>query len=207
MEKVTLQQARAQGLSRYFTGKSCKRGHVAERLVSNRGCVECTRDKTRQWCAENRERHRKSCRVWQEANPEYSRKKSQEWREKNLEKDRNRRREYYKANSDKHQRWRSQNRHKCRAASRKWQRANRDKLAANSAKYRASKIQRTPTWADESAIARVYALARLAHAVTGWPHHVDHIVPLQGENVSGLHVENNLQILPDDENAAKGNRF
>lgn len=51
--------ARHQGLARYFTGKPCKRGHVAERYTRNLTCVECDREKQRaaQWHVKNRERH------------------------------------------------------------------------------------------------------------------------------------------------------
>ena len=38
---VTLAEARAAGLKRYFTGKPCSRGHVVERQVSNQGCLQC----------------------------------------------------------------------------------------------------------------------------------------------------------------------
>lgn len=59
----------------------------------------------------------------------------------------------------------------------------------------------TPPWADMGAIKRIY---REAHEKRM---HVDHIIPLNGKNVSGLHVENNLQILPPMDNIRKGNRF
>lgn len=44
MNVVTRAQAVAQGLKRYFTGKPCGRGHVAERSVSHRGCLQCHAD-------------------------------------------------------------------------------------------------------------------------------------------------------------------
>lgn len=61
--------------------------------------------------------------------------------------------------------------------------------------------QRTPTWANREAIDAIYAEARRMNMT------VDHIVPLRGKTVSGLHVESNLQLLTHEENARKGNRF
>lgn len=61
--------------------------------------------------------------------------------------------------------------------------------------------QRTPTWANREAIDAIYAEAQRMNMT------VDHIVPLRGKTVSGLHVENNLQLLTHEQNARKGNRF
>lgn len=74
-------------------------------------------------------------------------------------------------------------------------------------KRRAAKLQRTPPWADLDAMRAVYAEANRLTQETGIPHHVDHIVPLQGRLVSGLHVHNNLQILTGSENSKKRNHF
>jgi hypothetical protein len=71
---------------------------------------------------------------------------------------------------------------------------------ARTAKRRAAKLQRTPKWADLKAIQLVYKLCPEGY-------HVDHIYPLQGEFVSGLHVENNLQYLTEKENLKKGNKM
>jgi hypothetical protein len=46
-EIITRKEARAQGLVHYCTGKSCKRGHIAKRYVSNLECVICVYDKTK----------------------------------------------------------------------------------------------------------------------------------------------------------------
>lgn len=65
---------------------------------------------------------------------------------------------------------------------------------------RALKINRLPSWADLSKIKEIYK-----NCPEGY--HVDHIIPLQGTNVSGLHVENNLQYLTAQENLQKHNKF
>jgi hypothetical protein len=58
----------------------------------------------------------------------------------------------------------------------------------------------TPKWVNKIEIQNIYG-----NCPKGY--HVDHIVPLKGKFVCGLHVENNLQYLPAIENIAKGNRF
>ena len=69
-------------------------------------------------------------------------------------------------------------------------------------------IQRaTPSWANVEAIKAIYAEAVEKTLQTGVLHHVDHIDPLTSDRVCGLHVHNNLQILPAAENFAKHNRF
>jgi len=83
----------------------------------------------------------------------------------------------------------------------------RSNKAAGVAKRRAAKLRRTPPWADHRAIRRVYEEARRLTNETGIPHHVDHVTPLCGRAVSGLHVETNLQIIPGSENCRKHNRF
>lgn len=60
---------------------------------------------------------------------------------------------------------------------------------------------RTPKWADRDTIIAIYKAARRANF------HVDHIIPLRGKNVCGLHVESNLQLLPPKENLMKKNYF
>ena len=67
------------------------------------------------------------------------------------------------------------------------------------------KKRATPKWADIEAIKEIYATARAMS--TDSIYHVDHIIPLKGKNVSGLHVEYNLQIIPARENLLKSNHF
>ena len=82
-------EAKALGLPRFFTGKPCKHGHVAERGVSNPECMECSRGRSREWRAANlekvREGARERARKYRAADPERARKNWRRWRAANLE--------------------------------------------------------------------------------------------------------------------------
>ena len=77
---------------------------------------------------------------------------------------------------------------------------------ARDAKRRAAKLHATPAWANEFFMEEAYSLARLRTELTGVPHEVDHIVPLQNSLVCGLHVHTNLQVIPAPLNRSKNNR-
>lgn len=76
----------------------------------------------------------------------------------------------------------------------------RDMRREYQARKRADLLQRTPIWADLIKIKEIYKKCPINY-------HVDHIVPLQGELVCGLHVENNLQYLTATQNIEKSNKF
>lgn len=86
---------------------------------------------------------------------------------------------------------------------------NRFLYNAYDASRRASKLSATPKWLtkeQKKQIKDLYWLAKDVQKVSGESYHVDHIVPLQGETVCGLHVPWNLQILPADINIGKKNK-
>ncbi len=63
----------------------------------------------------------------------------------------------------------------------------------------------TPLWADRVAIAKIYAQAVYLTRMSGLRYTVDHIIPLRGKYVCGLHIAENLAVMVDTENVAKGN--
>ena len=122
--------------------------------------------------------------------------------------------EYNKANNSKFaerkKTWCKANKDKVAKFKKAWQKANPAKVNANNAKRRAAKINATPIWStkeDFKQIEAFYIEAQNLTLATGVQHQVDHIYPLQGENVCGLHVPSNLQVLTATENISKSNKF
>lgn len=75
------------------------------------------------------------------------------------------------------------------------------------AKRRACKLQATPTWFEEKKVAALYEERLRLTQETNVMYHVDHIVPLINNDVCGLHCIDNLQLLTQEENMSKGNKF
>ena len=129
---------------------------------------------------------------------------------KDIEKRREYSRKYYAENKEKKREYGAKNKEKIRETQRQWNKANQSKINKFSANRRAARLNATPAWLTDKQQAEMAAIYKEAMAMekqTGIPHHVDHIVPLKGKNVSGLHVPWNLQILTATENMSKGNRL
>lgn len=102
--------------------------------------------------------------------------------------------------------WMALNPEKTRANAKACRQRNPDKEAAKVQRRNAAKLNATPFWANQDAINKHYMNARYLTEVTGQIHHVDHIVPLRGKFVCGLHVEYNLRAIPHFLNTRKGNK-
>lgn len=128
--------------------------------------------------------------------------KDKEYAEKNKEKINDRAKQWYRNNTEKAK-------EKSKLNGKKWRENNKEKHCNKNNRYRASKLQAVPKWVDEEhlwLIQEVYCLAKLRSKETNKTWHVDHIVPLKGKNVCGLHVVENLRVVLADENLKKGNK-
>lgn len=220
MKVITREQAKTNGLKRFYTGKPCKRGHVCERFTGNRTCVLCnkinsftnenplTKDKVnaRKTAKANGdvyyntgipcinghvcERYTSSgacveCQVSHRAKHEKLHGKAY-------------RRAKYKNGGYTKWKW-STLTEKQKEKQRARQRGKR---------YWAGKWRLREQYVKERTIRCKENIKKINELYKACPkgYHVDHIVPLRGINVSGLHAWWNLAIIPASENMAKGNR-
>lgn len=118
--------------------------------------------------------------------------------------------EYYKKNREKLIRYKKDyyntNKESYLKKCSEYSKNNRPIKNAARAKRRSLKLQATPPWADLEKIKLLYKKAKWLEEITGFKYHVDHIIPLSNDNVCGLHVWSNLQILESSYNLKKGNK-
>ena len=124
-----------------------------------------------------------------------------------------RKREYYQENKDdirkKQKVYCDANREKLRQSNKEWRERNYEQHTHNCRMYRYRKYQAVPSWLtkeDKAEITAIYKQCKQTTEETGVLHHVDHIIPINGENVSGLHVAWNLQVVPATYNLSKKNK-
>lgn len=109
--------------------------------------------------------------------------------------------------SEKYTQWKKENKAQVASA---WQKRNKASVNAVTRKRQAAQLQRTPAWLtkhDYKVMESKYAIAAWLSDVVGQKYHVDHVIPLQGKNVSGLHVPDNLSIIPAKDNMVKNNKW
>jgi hypothetical protein len=102
--------------------------------------------------------------------------------------------------------WNLANPEKAREAVRKADAKRRGAKNASRKQYDEMLVQATPKWADLDAIRMFYEVADVLSR-GGVKFHVDHLVPIRGKEVRGLHVQDNLRVIPAFLNLKKGNRL
>ena len=209
----------------------CNSGHprTPENLYKDGKCRLCAREVKRLWRLSNpelalaRDRARylrnkdakqASTRKWAIGNPDKRRKYEEKYRKNNSEKLRARARLSYALNpgkvNDSAKKYRLKNLSQTNARIKAWELRNPGRKQARVRKAQALKINRIPSWLTREQLGEIqsfYVESAALTKTTGIEHHVDHIVPLSGASVSGLHVPWNLQILTQHENLTKANKF
>ncbi len=188
--------AKISGEKTYNTGKPCKHGHMSDRRASTGICLECSKSYHIKYAKDNPEKLKANSAKYAKDNPEKLKANSAKHTKANPEK--------VKARLAK---WNKENPEKVKAKEAKYAKANPEKILAKTAKARAKREKRIVAWADHLKIQAVYDELQYLNQTTDTAHHVDHIIPLNGKLVSGLHVHDNLQILTKEENIAKSNKY
>jgi 5-methylcytosine-specific restriction endonuclease McrA len=185
----TRQEAKDTGAKYYFTGEPCKHGHVAPRKTKG-ACVECIKIE------------------WQQA----AEKRADYFREYNKsEAGQRSKRKYYEANKENVIARAQARPDEDKRRYKKTHKVNNPDMYKEMTSLRRRRFRdATPKWLTENQKMEVrlkYRLAIELSRATGERHAVDHIIPLHGESVCGLHVPWNLQVLTQKDNLAKYNRL
>lgn len=174
-------------------------------------CKACVNERMSAWRQANAAKVAEQKRLYYEANAAKVAEQQRAYREANAAKVAERKRAYREANAakiaERMRAWQQANAARIAEQGRLYREANPHLVNAKTARRRAAQLQRTVAWSDAVAIATLYEIAARVSRCTGIEHHVDHVVPLQGRKVSGLHVPLNLRVVPATLNLRKNNRF
>lgn len=206
MDILTKAEATRLGLKKYFTGKPCKQGHIAERYVLKSTCTECLIESRAKRIDAIREHNRKAYHSMSEEKKQSERKRLREYNRKRYwddpEKFRKRALEHQKKHREKHlerlERWKAENEEWIKQYRQLPEVKQKGRFFAS--RRRSVKLSAMPAWCNEEELIDFYKK-------TPKGFHVDHIVPLISNIVCGLHSIENLRYLPAKENMAKGNRY
>lgn len=208
--------AKLEGRKTFFTGVPCRNGHVCEKYTSTAGCVQCALDRAKerkerktceinqylkQYYQENKDKHAENRKRWKSENPEKVKASNAQYRNRSKHKAA----AYYAIRAADPEFIRERSKYNA-----EWRKLNKALCMSYVNRRRANKLQRTPAWLTEDdwwMIEQIYHLAQLRTAATSIEWHVDHIIPLRGKTVSGLHVPTNLQVVSAKVNLKKGNRY
>jgi 5-methylcytosine-specific restriction endonuclease McrA len=198
-------EAKSAGLSRYFTGKECAHGHLAERFVSSSGCVVCVQQRKVKWSSS--EECRAGARRYRVKTAERQAENGRRWRAENLERYRETARAWAEKNQDKIKakivRWRSRNREREIALVKAWKAANPEKVKTiwrnNKAKRRGAVGSHTASDVRKIRSAQHNKCA-YCKSPLGRGGHLDHIVPIAR---GGSNWPSNLQWLCQPCNQSK----
>ena len=185
----TRKEAQDSGAKYYFTGEPCKHGHIAPRKTKG-ACVECLKVE------------------WQQA----AEKRADYFREYNKsEAGQQAKRKYYEANKENVIARAQARPDEDKRRYKKTHKVNNPDMYKEMTSLRRRRFRdATPKWLTENQKMEIrlkYRLAIELSRATGERHAVDHIIPLHGESVCGLHVPWNLQVLTQKDNLAKYNRL
>lgn len=189
----------------HFVGKPCKHGHTL-RYVKTRECVDCHKASVARYLAKpgKRELCRAAVDRWEAKNPERARAANSDWVKRNPEKRRAIMRRFNERHKEKRlsarKAWRANNLERDRATYADWRARNKHVKRAHDSMRHARKRTATPTWGQDG-IADLYKHAKANNLS------VDHVIPLKHAMICGLHVIDNLQLMPLEENLRKNNQF
>ena len=161
-------------------------------------CRVCTAKYMAKYRAAHQEKIAAQKKAWAEANKDYKAAQDKAYAQANPE-----------ARRIARAKWAAANPKLNRMVKEAWAKSNPAKRQASCIKRRAAKLNRTPNWLtsdDLWMISEAYDIAAVRTQQFGFSWHVDHILPLQGKTVSGLHVPLNLQVIPWVDNVRKGNK-